>query len=582
MVLLMFAYRTHQRLSATTFISFEPKLGRERMAFEAKLNGEPFTTRQRVPIGWHTLTITNPKAKPFSTNLFIWYGERELGVVTLERATGVLAVKANPPAQSLVIFGTEFSTTLTNTPGLTSSVPTDRYVIQATYKYWQRREEVVIGADQTSPLVFAPKFGTLRIEASHADAIYRLRDDKSQQLDSGLLPATLTNVPQGSYQLTVRRKRDQRELPVVVSANTNNSVQAEFIYGAAVIESDPPGATVMSGGDELGITPLVLPELEPGAFDFVLQKNEFESVAGNLTITANQTNGFRTNLVSEHYTRAIARARYLYSEKNFASAAEAATEALKYKPDDEAATQLHRNATGRAHLERAEQSGNRGDYATAIKDANAALEFLPDSEYAKTLLADMSKREQERLEAERKRQVDLAERERKKQEAEVAAQMRQQRLNHLSTMFYELNRIYNNAAQFTSHELTTTNAAAGVATAINNALGSGQPRFEIITYEWPQANYFKIQLRHQIGVGYRECLIVGAQVQDGETKILWKVFEYENPPELKLLNGFLTAATSIKITSQDPQVEQRKAERFQERVKEGIRIVQAGIQKSIE
>ena len=64
--------------------------------------------------------------------------------------------------------------------------------------------------------------------------------------------------------------------------------------------------------------------------------------------------------------------------------------------------------------------------------------------------------------------------------------------------------------------------------------------------------------------------------------VLYKVFEYENPPELKLLNGFLTATTSIKITSQDPQVEQKKAERFQMRVKEGVDLVRGRIQNSIE
>lgn len=55
--------------------------------------------------------------------------------------------------------------------------------------------------------------------------------------------------------------------------------------------------------------------------------------------------------------------------------------------------------------------------------------------------------------------------------------------------------------------------------------------------------------------------------------VFYKVFEYENPPDLNLLNGFLTATSSITVTSQDPNVERRKAERFQERIKEGAEIV---------
>jgi hypothetical protein len=60
--------------------------------------------------------------------------------------------------------------------------------------------------------------------------------------------------------------------------------------------------------------------------------------------------------------------------------------------------------------------------------------------------------------------------------------------------------------------------------------------------------------------------------------LFYKVYEYENPPELKLLNGFLSATSSITITSQDPQVEQKKAERFQARIKEGVELVKNRIE----
>jgi hypothetical protein len=88
------------------------------------------------------------------------------------------------------------------------------------------------------------------------------------------------------------------------------------------------------------------------------------------------------------------------------------------------------------------------------------------------------------------------------------------------------------------HDLVATNAANSAATAINSALVGGQPSFEIVKYEWPQTDMFMIQARHRIGIGYRECLIVGGQVAVGEMHVFYKVFEYENPPDLNLLNGF--------------------------------------------
>ena len=579
MVLLMFAYRTHQRLTAKTRLSFEPTLAGISTSYEseAAIDGKLARSGQQISIGWHTLTIKHPKTKSFSTNLFVWYGENELGQILLERATGTLAINAMPAAHSLTIRGPEFSVTLTNTPGSTLAVPTDPYIIEATYKYWHRREEVMVRAGQTSPQSFTPKLGMLRIDASHADATYELRDDRGTRLEFGSLPATLPELPAGNYQLTARRKRDRREMPVMVNANLTNLMRVEYIYGAAMIESDPPGAMVTSGGSELGVTPLTLSELKPGSFEFTLRLNDYEDIASSLISTANQTNSFRTNLVSRFYTRAIKRANQFYADKNFDRAVEAATEALTYKADDVEAKRLQRDATGHAHLARAESLGGQGDYTAAIKAANAAVKTLDQSVYAKTLLADLTRREQERVEAEQRRQAELAEQKRKQEEAEQAVRQRQQNINRLSMRFYELNRTYSNQEAFSRHELVATNEAQSAATKINSALVGGQPAFEIVKYEWPQADTFTIQARHKIGIGYRECLIVGGNVHPGEMHVLYKVFEYENPPELKLLNGFLSATTSIKITSQDPQVEQKKAERFQLRVKEGVELVKGRI-----
>ncbi len=583
MVLLMFAYRTHQRLTARTRLSFEPMLAEKAVSYvsQAAIDGKSVQSGQRVSIGWHTLTVTHPKTKPFTTNLFVWYGENELGQIILERATGTLIVKANPKAPHVEIRGPEFSLTLSNTAGVTLAVPTDKYVIEATYAHWRQRDEVTVDAEQSTTQNFAPKLATLRIEASHADVVYQLLTDKERWMDAGNLPTTIYELPEGNYRFIYTRKADRREMPLTVKASVTNTTRVEFLYGAAVLESDPPSAAVYVGGSELGVTPLTLPELPPGNFEFTVRLNDYEDITSSLSVTANQTNNFHTNLVSRFYTRAMERASQFYADKNFDRAAEAATEALTYKADDAKAKRMQRDATGHAHLARAESLGRQGDYAAAIKAANAGIEILDESVYAKTLLADLTKREQERVEAEQKRQAELAEQKRKQEEAEQAARRRQQNINHLSARFYELNRTYSNQEAFSRHELVVTNEAQSAATKINSALVGSQPDFEIVKYEWPQADTFTIQARHKIGLGYRECLIVGGNVQPGEMHVLYKVFEYENPPDLKLLNGLMTISGSLKVTSQDPQVEQKKAEKFQQRIKEGIEIVKEKIQKAL-
>jgi len=58
-------------------------------------------------LGQHTFTVSHPKAEPFSTNLFVWYGEHNFCQINLKRAKGVLEVHVNPPADLLTIRGPE-------------------------------------------------------------------------------------------------------------------------------------------------------------------------------------------------------------------------------------------------------------------------------------------------------------------------------------------------------------------------------------------------------------------------------------------------------------------------------------------
>src|SRR5664279_2798126 len=99
LVLLLFAYHTHERLSEQTRINFTVDLEGKPVGYEASasLDGRPFVSGERVSIGSHQVAISHQKAEPISTNLFIWYGVRDLGAISLKRIRGVLALEAKPP-----------------------------------------------------------------------------------------------------------------------------------------------------------------------------------------------------------------------------------------------------------------------------------------------------------------------------------------------------------------------------------------------------------------------------------------------------------------------------------------------------
>ena len=80
--------------------------------------------------------------------------------------------------------------------------------------------------------------------------------------------------------------------------------------GAVTLESDPSGATVIgSDGSNLGTTPLTLPELRPGMWTGELRLDGYIPVPLSLSITASETNSFRTNLVNWQYAQAMESAR---------------------------------------------------------------------------------------------------------------------------------------------------------------------------------------------------------------------------------------------------------------------------------
>ena len=525
LVLILYGHRTHQRLMEQTRLNFSVSMQGRPLDGTVTLDGHSVFSGEKISLGSHRLMVTHPKASAFSTNFFVWYGEHDLGDLALTRARGVLKVAASPPAQSLTIRGPEFSVILTNTSGLTSAVPTDQYVVEALYEHWQKREEVPVMDGLTAVQAFAPKFGALRLEASHGDVTYELRNGNRERLSVGSLPATITELPEGKYQVSARRNDDERDWVVTVTAWATNAAKMEFMYGAANLESDPPGATVTSGGKEYGVTPLTLPELKPGQFEFSLALSDYETLTGSVAVATHATNQFHGTLVSRHYTLALESARRYYANEDYGRAAESATEALKYKPDD----------------------------VEAMK-----------------IVADYAAREQQRIEAQRKQR-----------EAEMAQQQRQQRINHLNEVFEAVSQTYENAHMFGNFEFKATNRLGAVASAINQAMLTTQPAFVVVKFDWPQPDTFTLQVRQRVGIGRRECLIVGVQVGEDETQVRFKVVEYEQPAPIKILGGVITLTPRITIASQDSNAIRAKEEQMHVRVVEGTKLVGERIKKAV-
>jgi hypothetical protein len=565
LVLLLFGIRTHQRLSEQTYLLFTVSMRGQPFFSEAstKLDRQPFSSGQRVAIGWRTFVVTHPKGETFSSNLFIWYGEHNLGKIDLKRTMGILAVTADPPAPLLSIRGPEWSVTLTNSSGLTTSVPTDQYTIESRYAHWERTDDVTVFAGSTATWRIAPRLGTVQLSCNRSNATFQLLTLNGRQVETGEFPSLITELPEGNYKLTSQHHGKERKQTLAVKAGVTNDNLVEFLYGVAVLETEPPDASVQDGNGRVwGVTPLNLPELLPGTLHLTLHRAGYEPVQVSLGITANQTATFRTNLISTSYTGGMKSAREFMAAADYDRALQAIGDALIAKPDDAEAITLQREVTGLGKLQHAKMLGAAGDYIGSAKELTLALQSLPDNAEAKQLLADYKKREPEQTE-----------------------RLRVERLNRPKQVYNNALGHYTDANLFDDHELKTSKPAKDVASAIASALLYVQPTYKIDKNNSPQSETYEIVGMQDVsGVlvasGVRRCIIVCGQTTDNETEILYKVMEYKTKHNVSM-QGLLNFKDNEQSIPINPSRIPDMTDKLKAQLQEGVSNVTARIQQAI-
>ena len=567
LVLALFALHQHQLAMERTRLKFSVILqGNDVGMFTAvKLDGQPAESGQKISLGNHTLTVMHPKADPFTTNFFGWYGGQDFGPINLKRAVGSLSVTANPPAPLLSIHGPEFNIELTNSSGLTSSVPTDRYVILSRYAHWSRSDEVAVSPGSTTPWWITPRLGAAQITCNEADATGQLMQSDGQIIESVNFPYAIWELPEGTYEVTARHHNDTLSQKVNITAGTTNQLALEFLYGTAVLETEPPGAAVQTGdGRYWGMTPLTVTELKPGDWIFRLQHDGYETVSAPLTITAYQSSSFHTNLISVNYTGSMKKARQAMDDENYDAALKSVGEALIAKPGDAEALALQQNATGLGSLQRAKQLGLQGDFIGGQKELATTLQIFPDHTEAKALVAEYKRREPEQRE-----------------------KLRLERLEHGNLALNHAFLYKNDADLFPSHEFKTTKPVDQVYAAILDALRI-PPSFMITRNFSPLPETYQIDFRQEFSTylatsaGRREGVIVCAQTKDDETQILFKLLEYKTEAQIKFSIGNLIGTpVAVNYIPISPARLGQLSEKLQARLTEGVSNVTARIQGAI-
>ncbi|MFM2293631.1 MAG: hypothetical protein RLZZ350_44, partial [Verrucomicrobiota bacterium] len=499
-LLALVGYHQHKKLMERTRVSFTVVLSGQKLigGAVAELDGQPVMSGQRISLGKHILTVTHPKGESFATNLFVWYGEHDLGEISLKRSHGRLTIKCEPPASSLRIQVSEYSTSLNNVTEFDETVPTDNYRVEVTYPHVQDRADVMVLANATASRSFNPKFGAAEISCDKDPANFELvQNGNDNVISSGQLPVRLSDLPVGKYRLHTTFHGHEKNDSVTVELGATNQFKVDFAFATAVLVTRPAEAVVSDqDGRDLGQTPLTLSELTPGSWTFQFKLPGYEPAMTTMEIAANESQTFRTNLISQGYTEAMRTARAAMQAGDYERTLGALKDALLAKPDDADALALHHQASIQLVLRNAKGLARNGNYIEAGELLKTAQELLADNPEAAALRAEYKMHEPEQRE-----------------------QARLERLGRTKKLFDAVMSNTSFAELFETHEVKTTKPAKDIQVALYNALlsesSAGQPQFKVMHNETPKPETFSIEAVQEtttaLGTiaGKRYCFIVG-------------------------------------------------------------------------
>jgi len=164
--------------------------------------------------------------------------------------------------------------------------------------YETESRDVDIKANEVSDLgtiQLRRQIGSVEISSDPNGLDYELKPAgtlfvNSADVRKGQTPATVADLPAGSYQVTINRPGwPSYTTTVTVERNSTVKARGNFVGGTVVINSTPPGATVMRDQAQIGTTPLTLTDLQPSDVTYTLTMKGLESATVSGHVEAGKT-----------------------------------------------------------------------------------------------------------------------------------------------------------------------------------------------------------------------------------------------------------------------------------------------------
>jgi formylglycine-generating enzyme required for sulfatase activity/serine/threonine protein kinase len=229
----------------------------------------------------YSLRIMSPGYEPIETTVDLsGRSLPDLPVMKLIRSRGGAEIESQPGGALFTLRSEDGKVSRSGTlPARISDLPTGRYSLVAKRDDWEMTDTIEIKRGEIAQKTFAFAMAPVRITSEPVGA-----EISVDGLPRGRAPLSL-ELPARPHELLAHVDGWPTEhQSLVVQGHGANVAHFVFANGSVKITSAPGGARVVTGGRELGQTPLVIEEVKPGtvAYELRLPGYKATSVTGQV------------------------------------------------------------------------------------------------------------------------------------------------------------------------------------------------------------------------------------------------------------------------------------------------------------
>jgi len=207
-----------------------------------------------------------------------------------ENKKGTLIVNSQPKGAVIKFGGKEYSA-----PARIDDIDMGEYILLVSKDGYAAKEfPVKFTADNLmmdkGTVSLERQMGDMKLRSERKNVAFIVKGPQDYTGETkGYLPLELTQVPAGTYEVTLIHKGWETPYKFKVGPDAPVDKDIKFDYGNLVISTKPDGAVVHDGMRKLGTTPLELKELKPGTRKLGFLKHGYDYKVVEIEVIAQES-----------------------------------------------------------------------------------------------------------------------------------------------------------------------------------------------------------------------------------------------------------------------------------------------------